>query len=63
MCLLITGTNQAGHSSVYGSAFEYYRSGKFDSNPYYQFLGAGPTPNPSYNRNQFGGDAGLPIIK
>ncbi len=60
---IVVSSIKSGTNSFHGSAFEYYRSGKFDSNPYYQFLGAGPTPNPSYNRNQFGGDAGLPIIK
>jgi hypothetical protein len=60
---IVVSSIKSGTNSFHGSAFEYYRSGKFDSNPYYQFLGAGPTPNPAYNRNQFGGDAGLPIIK
>ena len=53
-----SGTNQ-----LHGSAFDFYRSGNWAANPNYQFLGAGPTPNPPYRRNQFGGTAGLPIIK
>lgn len=60
---IVISSIKSGTNSIHGSAFEYYRSGKFDSNPYYQFLGAGPTPNPAYNRNQWGGDVGLPIIK
>lgn len=60
---IVVSSIKSGTNAIHGSAFEYYRSGKFDSNPYYQFLGAAPTPNPAYNRNQFGGDAGLPIIK
>ncbi|MGC9293548.1 MAG: TonB-dependent receptor [Acidobacteriaceae bacterium] len=60
---IVISSIKSGTNSIHGSVFEYYRSGKFDSNPYYQFLGAGPTPNPEYNRNQFGGNVGLPIIK
>ena len=60
---IVISSIKSGTNSIHGSAFEYYRSGKFDSNPYYQFLGAGPTPNPAYNRNQWGGDVGFPIIK
>jgi hypothetical protein len=60
---IVVSSIKSGTNSIHGSVFEYYRSGKFDSNPNYQFFGSGPTPNPAYNRNQFGGAAGLPIIK
>ena len=60
---LVIASIRSGTNEIHGSAFEFYRSGKFDANPNYQFLGASPSPNPSYNRNQFGGAAGLPIIK
>ena len=53
-----SGTNQ-----IHGSAFEFNRSGAFSANPNYQFLGASPTPNPPYSQNQFGGSAGLPLVK
>ncbi len=60
---IVISSIKSGTNSIHGSAFEYNRSGAFDSNPYYQFLGAGPTPNPAYSRNQWGGDVGFPIVK
>ena len=60
---IVVSSIRSGTNQVHGSAFEFYRSGKFDANPIYRFNGAGPTPNPPFNRNQFGGAAGLPIIK
>ncbi len=60
---IVVSSIKSGTNSIHGSAFEFYRSGKFDSNPNYQFMGAPPTPPTPYNRNQFGGSAGLPIIK
>jgi hypothetical protein len=53
-----SGTNQ-----FHGSAFEFYRSGKFDSNPNYRFNGAPATPAASFNRNQPGFSAGGPILR
>lgn len=60
---IVVSSLKSGTNKIHGSAFEFYRSGKFDSNPNYRFFGSGPTPNPAYNRNQFGGSAGLPILK
>ncbi|HEX4066283.1 MAG TPA: carboxypeptidase regulatory-like domain-containing protein [Acidobacteriaceae bacterium] len=60
---IVVSSIKSGTNEIHGSAFEFYRSGKFDSNPDYQFLGAPQSPNPAYNRNQWGGSAGLPIIK
>lgn len=60
---LVIASIRSGTNQIHGSAFEYYRSGKFDSNPNYRFQDAPATPNPSYNRNQFGGAAGMPILK
>jgi hypothetical protein len=60
---IVVSSLKSGTNAIHGSAFEFYRSGKFDSNPNYQFLGAPPTPPTPYNRNQFGGSTGLPIIK
>ncbi|MDE1176379.1 MAG: TonB-dependent receptor [Edaphobacter sp.] len=53
-----SGTNQ-----IHGSAFEFYRSGKWAANPNYRFLGADATPTPPYRHEQFGGSAGGPIMK
>lgn len=60
---LIIASYKSGTNELHGSAFEFYRSGKFAANNSYRFLGAGPSPKPPYNRNQFGGAAGLPLIK
>ncbi len=60
---LVIASIRSGTNQIHGSAFEFYRSGHFDANPNYQFQDAPFTPNPSYNRNQFGGSLGLPIIK
>ena len=60
---IVISSIKSGTNSIHGNAFEYYRSGKFDSNPYYQFPGESFTAAPPDNRNVFGGDIGLPIIK
>ncbi|MGB6931487.1 MAG: TonB-dependent receptor [Acidobacteriaceae bacterium] len=60
---IVVSSIRSGTNSIHGSAFEFYRSGKWDSNPDYRFQGAAASPNPAYNRNQFGGSVGLPIIK
>ncbi len=54
---------RAAPISITDRSSEFYRSGKFDANPNYQFLGAAPSPNPSFNRNQPGFSIGGPIIK
>ena len=62
---LVISSIKSGSNQLHGSAFEFYRSNKFAANPNYSFpyngLPAGPKS--AYNRNQFGGSAGLPIIK
>jgi hypothetical protein len=60
---IVVSSLKSGTNQIHGSAFEFYRSGKWDTNQNYRFLGAPETPNSPYNRNQFGGSAGLPIIK
>lgn len=60
---LVIASLRSGTNQIHGSAFEFYRSGKFDSNPNYRTQDASFIPNPSYNRSQFGGSVGLPIIK
>jgi hypothetical protein len=60
---LIIASYKSGTNDFHGSAFDFYRSGKFAANPNYSFLGAPPVANPPYNRNQFGGAAGMPILK
>ncbi len=60
---LVIASIRSGTNSIHGSAFEFYRSSKFDANPNYRFLGAPEAANPPFNRNQYGGAVGLPLIK
>lgn len=60
---LVISSIRSGSNQFHGSAFEFYRSGKWAANPNYRFLGASSSPNPAYNQSQFGGSAGLPLIK
>ena len=63
---LVISSIKSGTNQIHGSAFDFYRSGKWAANPGYSFPATGygaVGPNPPYNQNQFGGSAGLPIIK
>lgn len=60
---IIAVATKSGTNQIHGSAFWFYRSGKFDANPSYRFLGASASPNPAFNRNQPGFSIGGPIIK
>jgi hypothetical protein len=60
---IVSNSIRGGTNEIHGSLFWFYRSGKFDANPSYRFLGAGPSPNPPFNRNQPGASLGLPLIK
>jgi hypothetical protein len=60
---IVASSIKSGTNQIHGSAFEFYRSSKFDANPNYQFLGASASPNPPFNRNQPGFSIGGPIIK
>jgi hypothetical protein len=62
---LVISSIKSGTNQIHGSAFDFYRSDQWAANSNYSFpyngLPAGPKP--PYNRNQFGGSVGLPIIK
>ena len=60
---IVISSIRSGTNKIHGSAFEFYRSGKFDSNINYRFNGAPAAPNPPFNRNQFGGSLGGPIVR
>lgn len=60
---LEVSSTKSGTNQIHGSAFDFNRSGKWAANPNYRFLGAAPTANPPYRRNQFGGSVGGPIVK
>jgi hypothetical protein len=59
--VVIQAETKSGTNSIHGSAFAFYRdSGLGGANENYF---AYPTPEANYHRNQFGGSAGLPILK
>ncbi len=60
---IVAASIKSGTNEYHGSAFWFYRSGKFDANPSYRFLGASASPNPPFNRNQPGFSIGGPFIK
>ncbi len=60
---IVQSSIRSGTNSIHGSAFEFARNAIFDANPNYSFLGAGQTAALPFRRNQFGGSAGLPIVK
>ncbi len=62
---LVVASIKSGTNQIHGSAFDFYRSNKWAANPNYSFPynGSPAGSKPPYNRNQFGGSAGLPIIK
>jgi Carboxypeptidase regulatory-like domain/TonB dependent receptor len=60
---VVVSSLKSGTNSIHGNLFWYYRSGVFNANPYYIFPGESFTARPPDNRNQFGADAGLPLIK
>jgi hypothetical protein len=60
---IVASSIKSGTNNIHGSAFWFYRSGNFDANPDYRFLGASASPNPAFNRNQPGFSIGGPIIR
>ena len=62
---LVISSIKSGTNHLHGSAFEFYRSNKFAANPNYEFpYNLSPAgPKSAYNQNQFGGSAGLPILR
>ncbi len=63
---LVIASYKSGTNQFHGSAFYFYRSSKFEANNNYLFPINGLStfvPKPPYNRNQYGGAAGLPLIK
>ncbi len=63
---LIIASYKSGTNQIHGSAFYFYRSSKFEANNNYLFPLPGLStfaPKAPYNRNQYGGAMGLPLIK
>ncbi len=60
---IVASSIKSGTNEYHGSAFWFYRSGHFDANPDYRFLGASPSKNPEFNRNQPGFSIGGPFLR
>ncbi len=60
---LIITSLKSGTNQLHGSAFYFNRGTELQANPNYRFQGAPETPISPYSQNQFGGSAGLPIVK
>ncbi len=58
---VIAAVTRSGTNRFHGDAFEYVRNTALDGNNF--FLNAEGVPRPTYNRNQFGGSLGGPLVK
>jgi hypothetical protein len=60
---VISTAIKSGTNSFHGSAFEFYRDGNFNANPWANGLTNPVVTKPGLNYNQFGAAVGGPIIK
>ncbi len=60
---LVISSIRSGTNQIHGSAFEFYRTDKWNANQNYRFQDAPATPNPPFRQAQFGGSLGAPIVK
>ena len=58
---VVAVVTKSGTNNLHGDLFEFFRNTALDANNY--FLNAIGTPRPTYDRNQFGGVLGGPIVK
>jgi hypothetical protein len=58
---VINLSTKGGTNSYHGSAYEFLRNKVLNANDF--FANAGGTPRPPFTQNQFGGNAGGPILK
>jgi outer membrane receptor protein involved in Fe transport len=58
---VVAAVTRSGSNRLHGDAFEYVRNTVFDGNNF--FLNAEKVARPTYNRNQFGGSLGGPLLK
>ena len=57
----INAITKSGANQVHGSVFEYYRNDRFDASNYFdKLLGR---PDPTLEKNQFGGSFGGPLVR
>jgi len=58
---VVAAVTKSGTNSIHGDLFEFFRNTALDANNF--FLNEIGTPRPTYDRNQFGGTLGGPIVK
>jgi hypothetical protein len=58
---IIAAVTKSGTNTFHGNLYEFFRNTSLDANNY--FLNASEVPRPPYQRNQFGGTLGGPVIK
>jgi hypothetical protein len=58
---VISVVTQSGANAFHGTAYEFFRNTALDANNF--FLNRADIPRPAYQRNQFGGAVGGPIVK
>jgi hypothetical protein len=56
----ISVVTRSGGNQVHGTAYEFFRNGALDGN---NFFAPSDQPAPKYQRNQFGGTLGGPVVK
>jgi hypothetical protein len=57
---IVNIVTQSGSDEFHGEAFEFLRNDAFDARNFFEYTSSGPHP---FNRNQFGGSAGGPLIR
>lgn len=58
---IVAAVTKSGTNDLHGNAYEFFRNTALNANNY--FLNAAHVPRPPYQRNQFGGTLGGPIVK
>src|SRR5208282_4709964 len=58
---VVAAVTKSGTNALHGNAYEFLRNTDLDANNY--FLNRSEVPRPQYQRNQFGGTLGGPMIK
>jgi outer membrane receptor protein involved in Fe transport len=54
---------KSGTNSLRGTAYDFFRDDRFDSNNFFAKRASPPQPKPTNNQNQFGGNLGGPVIR
>ncbi|MGB8731162.1 MAG: TonB-dependent receptor plug domain-containing protein, partial [Candidatus Sulfotelmatobacter sp.] len=58
---VVAAVTKSGTNALHGNLYEFFRNTSLNANNY--FLNASGVPRPPYQRNQFGGTLGGPIVK